>query len=308
MLDNGNRSHVLVLVHGSVLTAVAKGTANITAKINGDDSTAVTQELTVLGAPTGWEGQFAIYGGDGIGGILEPSGTGNIWDGNEMYAWGNGVANYRLYRFSDAGDGYVYWHFDYNPNIVVASSGTADVRQKTPDESSDAQKWKLTPVDGKTGVYTIQNKATGTYVATSGDTGNAKIILSADATLKSVQWKVTALRPVLNVSLGLGNDTIAPIGVTRVEFKALADITIPAGGKLQIVLTPVNSGSNTDVTVSYIYLIRGDIPSNFSLDGHSTEGALLKLVEHVLRLQLLNGGPLSGRSICPMAASRPFSW
>ena len=213
-----DNTSVAEIKDGTTVVAKAKGTATLTATAAGLDS--VTCEFTVLGSPAGWEAPVRIDGAV-IGGIFEPSGnsgTGNIRVDNELYNWSNGLANYRTYRFSDAGDGYVYWHFDYNPNIVIAAASETSVLQKAVVVGSDAQKWKLIPVEGKEGVYLLQNKEYGTYIATQGDTANAKIILADDTSLESVQWDITSLIPTLILTAPAGD--IAPGAVVKASVAA----------------------------------------------------------------------------------------
>lgn len=199
------------------LNSYIKDVSNAIVPLTANADEAAVFTFTAYVTPDGWESQYAIYGGDGIGGIFEPSGA-NVSDGTPLYVWGNSLDEKRVYLFPDAGDGYVYWCSAYKPNIAIASTGGADVKQKTFAVNSDAQKWKLTPVEGKEGVYTIQNKATGTYIAAADDAGNKQIVLSADTTQKSVQWKITLLKPTLIMTAS--TDTLGVGGTAKAEINA----------------------------------------------------------------------------------------
>ncbi|WP_295620694.1 glycoside hydrolase family 2 TIM barrel-domain containing protein, partial [uncultured Intestinimonas sp.] len=188
-------------VDGMTITAHKAGKVTITAKVvdGGEDSPTASATLWVLSPAEGWEGIYRIDGNE-LGGIVEPSAA-QVAADVVLYFWGNSLSVERMYRFADAGDGYVSWHAETDLGLAMEARDDGYIYLANYDPDSDAQKWQLVAVDGVEGVYRFQNKATGTYMAADNDASNMIIIHTDDTSMKSSQWKVTRLEPTVSMQL-----------------------------------------------------------------------------------------------------------
>ena len=102
-------------VEGNVIVTKKAGTAVITANLDG---TEVSEELTVLEGSAEWPGVYRIDNVKFEGYLLEPGGDW-VTEGSNLYLWNTALAPTRMWVFTEAGDGYVYWHPRSNMELVI---------------------------------------------------------------------------------------------------------------------------------------------------------------------------------------------
>lgn len=67
-----------------------------------------------------------------------------------------------MWVFTEAGDGYVYWHPRNNVSLVIQGGDLDSYPSMAKNTGEDTQKWKIIK-DETSGNYRIQNKASGKY-------------------------------------------------------------------------------------------------------------------------------------------------
>lgn len=151
-------------VSGNTVIAKKVGTATIKATFEG---TEVNTELTVLETSKEWPGVYRIDNVEFAGYLIEP-GADNVNEGNNLYLWNTALNQTRMWVFTEAGDGYVYWHPRNNVSLVIQGGDLDSYPSMAKNTGEDTQKWKIIK-DETSGNYRIQNKASGKYVAAVND-------------------------------------------------------------------------------------------------------------------------------------------
>lgn len=174
-------------VENGKIVAKQAGTVTITASLR--DLKSQTQ-FTVLDASTEWGGVYRIDSAKFEGYLLEP-GADQVAEGSNLYLWNTAIAPTRMWSFTDAGDGYVYWHPNSRKDLVIQGGDLNYNIVMAKKADTDAQKWKIVK-DETSGNYRIQNKASGKYVATEND-GNQQIIQMKEASAETSLWIMNEL-------------------------------------------------------------------------------------------------------------------
>ena len=65
-----------------------------------------------------WPGVYRIDNVEFAGYLIEP-GADNVNEGNNLYLWNTALNQTRMWVFTEAGDGYVYWHPRNNVSLVI---------------------------------------------------------------------------------------------------------------------------------------------------------------------------------------------
>lgn len=184
-------------VNGNVITAVGTGTATIQASLDG---TNVTAELKVLAPAQEWGGVYRIDSALFEGFLLEPSADA-VAVNVPLYLWNTALTTSRMWVFSEAGDGYVYWHPRNNLGLALqgAAAGEAPALQNFAADN-ESQKWKIVK-DEESGNYRIQNKVSEKYIGTENNE-NYKIIKMSEADAASALWIMNELKASISLDLG----------------------------------------------------------------------------------------------------------
>ena len=182
-------------VSGNTVIAKKAGTATIKAAFEGKE---VSTELTVLEAAKEWPGVYRIDNVEFAGYLIEP-GADNVSEGNNLYLWNTALAQTRMWEFTDAGDGYVYWHPRNNVSLVIQGGDLDSYPSMAKNTGDDTQKWKIIK-DETSGNYRIQNKASGKYVATAND-ANQQLIQMKEESAKTSLWIINELKASISLEV-----------------------------------------------------------------------------------------------------------
>lgn len=183
-------------VNGNVIAAKKAGSAVITAGLNGAE---VSAELTVLDGSAEWPGVYRIDNVKFEGYLLEP-GADWIGEGSNLYLWNTALAPTRMWVFTEAGDGYVYWHPRSNMELVIQGGDLgAYTSMAKRAEDNDAQKWKIIK-DEETGYCRIQNKASGKYIGTEND-ANWQLVQMKEENAETALWIMNELEATISLEL-----------------------------------------------------------------------------------------------------------
>lgn len=185
-------------VEGNRIYGLKEGTATITAEYDGQTQEA---ELTVI--PT-CEAYSAIYRIDSVlypNYLIEP-GADQIYEGNQLYLWNTALANTRMWVFTDAGDGYVYWHPQSNMALVIGGGELASNPKFEKKTDADSQKWEI--VDNGDESVKLKNKATGLYVGTTNDSNTVLIDMKKEDAA-SIHWILNAIEATVSLELTSNN-------------------------------------------------------------------------------------------------------
>lgn len=185
-------------VSGNEVLAKKAGTVKIKAAFEGQE---VDTELTVLESSAEWPGVYRIDNVEFSGFLIEP-GADSITEGNTLYLWNTALTQMRKWVFTEAGDGYVYWHPCTNLELVMQGGALDSEPVMAKKTGDDTQKWKIAE-DGTTGNYRIQNKASGKYVATAND-ANYQILQLKEASAKTSLWIMNELKAVITLEVSAG--------------------------------------------------------------------------------------------------------
>lgn len=182
-------------VEGNVIAAKKAGTAVITADLDG---TEVAEELTVLDASEEWPGVYRIDNVKFEGYLLEPGGDW-IGEGSSLYLWNTALAPTRMWVFTEAGDGYVYWHPRSNMELVIQGGDLNAYTSMQKMSGADEQKWKIIK-DEASGNYRIQNKASGKYIGTEND-ANWQLVQMKEENAETALWIMNELEATISLEL-----------------------------------------------------------------------------------------------------------
>ena len=182
-------------VSGNTVIAKKAGTATIKAAFEGKE---VSTELTVLEAAKEWPGVYRIDNVEFAGYLIEP-GADNVSEGNNLYLWNTALAQTRMWVFTEAGDGYVYWHPRNNVSLVIQGGDMDSYPSMAKNTGDDTQKWKIIK-DETSGNYRIQNKASGKYVATAND-ANQQLIQMKEESAKTSLWIINELKASISLEV-----------------------------------------------------------------------------------------------------------
>ena len=147
--------------------------------------------------------------------LLEPSADA-LTAGTPLYLWNTGTTKARVWCFTDAGDGLVYWQPKANLELAVDGSGANPALQKRTD--SDALKWEIVKTDD--GAVLLKNKQSGKYVTTEQD-GHQNVAVMGSKDAKSAPWKLTALHATVQLSLDRMN---VQVGKTATASVTVHDV------------------------------------------------------------------------------------
>lgn len=210
-------------VKDGFVRAKKAGSVTLTASFGGQTATA---ELAVLQSAKDYPGAYRVDSVLFEGFLLEPSAD-NVSAGTPLYLWNTGTTAARIWVFTDAGDGYVFWQPRANLGLALDGSGANPTLRNRAD--SDAQKWQV--VKGDDGSILLKNKKSGKYVGTDGD-ANQKIAVMTEKSASSAAWRLTALKATLTLELDrknvqVGKAAQATITAKDVDGSALAaDVTL----------------------------------------------------------------------------------
>ena len=182
-------------VEGNVIVTKKAGTAVITASLDG---TEVSAELTVLEGSAEWPGVYRIDNVKFEGYLLEPGGDW-IGEGSSLYLWNTALAPTRMWVFTEAGDGYVYWHPRSNMGLVIQGGDLDAYTSMQKISGADEQKWKIVK-DEATGYCRIQNKASGKYVGTVND-ANWQLAQMKEESAETSLWIMNELEATISLEL-----------------------------------------------------------------------------------------------------------
>ena len=101
-----------------------------------------------------------------------------------------------MWVFTEAGDGYVYWHPRNNVSLVIQGGDLDSYPSMAKNTGEDTQKWKIIK-DETSGNYRIQNKASGKYVATVND-ANWQLIQMKEESAKTSLWVMNELKATIS--------------------------------------------------------------------------------------------------------------
>lgn len=217
---------VAAVENGSIVAKKA-GTATITAALGGSESSA---QLTVVEASAEWGGVYRIDSVKFPGYLLEPSADW-VEAGTNLYLWNTALAATRMWSFTDAGDGYVYWHPNSRKDLAV-QGGDLDfniVLAKRAD--TDDQKWKILK-DEASGSYRIQNKASGKYVATANDK-NQQIIQMKEESAETSLWVMNELEASISLEVSANFVQVGGTALVNPVAKDAAGAAIQAGIRVE---------------------------------------------------------------------------
>lgn len=224
-------------VEGNTVIAHKAGTVTIKAELNG--SVAET-EFTVLEPSAEWGKLYRIDSVLFEGYLLEP-GADNVSEGIKLYLWNKGLQASRMWVFTDAGDGYVYWHPRTNTGLVMQSGDIgADVTMSS-FTGDDSQKWKIEK-DEESGNYRLQNKASGKYVGTENN-ANWQLAKMSEKDAPSALWILNELEATVSIDL---ESSFLQVGSSMQAEVALRDAS-GAAMKHEVTLS---SSDETVVSVS----------------------------------------------------------
>lgn len=188
-------------VSGTNILAKAPGTVTITATLEDQTATA-NLEIIEFQRSEQWKGVYRIDSALFEGYLIEP-GADNVTVGSELYLWNTGLAKTRMWLFSDAEDGYVYWHPASKVELALAAEGDGEAGENVQiqdfDETSDAQKWKIVK-DSSSDHYRLQNKASGKYIGTENNE-NQKLIKMCEEDASSSLWIMNELKATISLDL-----------------------------------------------------------------------------------------------------------
>lgn len=182
-------------VQGNVIVTKKVGTAVITASLDGAE---VSEELTVLKGSADWPGVYRIDNVKFEGYLLEPGGDW-VGEGSNLYLWNTALAPTRMWVFTEAGDGYVYWHPRSNMELVIQGGDLDDYTSMQKMSGADTQKWKIVK-DEATDYYRIQNKASGKYVGTVND-ANWQLVQMREESAETSLWIMNELEATISLEL-----------------------------------------------------------------------------------------------------------
>lgn len=199
-------------VDGNIITANQPGTVTITAEAAGAKAEAT---LTILKASEEWAGVYRIDNVKYAGYLLEP-GADLVRAGSSLYLWNTALQETRMWVFTDAGDGYVYWHPKKDLTLALEGGGSGANVEIQNKGDVDAQKWKIVK-DESTGNFRIQNKESGLYVGTEGD-NNYALVKMRESSAETTLWVMKELEAT--ITLELGASYIQAGGTTEVTVAA----------------------------------------------------------------------------------------
>ena len=104
-----------------------------------------------------------------------------------------------MWVFTEAGDGYVYWHPRNNVSLVIQGGDLDSYPSMAKNTGDDTQKWKIIK-DETSGNYRIQNKASGKYVATAND-ANQQLIQMKEESAKTSLWIINELKASISLEV-----------------------------------------------------------------------------------------------------------
>ncbi len=193
-LVTSSDERVASVENGSIVTKKA-GTVTITASLNGTETSA---QLTVVEPSAEWGGVYRIDSAKFEGYLLEP-GADQVAEGSNLYLWNTAIAQTRMWSFTDAGDGYVYWHPNSRMDLVIQGGDLNANLFMAQKADTDEQKWKIIK-DEASGNYRIQNKASGLYVATEND-GNQQLIQMKEEGAETSLWLMNELEASISLEV-----------------------------------------------------------------------------------------------------------
>ena len=224
-------------VEGNTIVAHKAGTVTIKAELNG--SVAET-EFTVLEPSAEWGKLYRIDSVLFEGYLLEP-GADNVSEGVNLYLWNKGLQASRMWVFTDAGDGYVYWHPRTNTGLVMQSGNIGANVTMSSFTGDDSQKWKIEK-DEESGNYRLQNKASGKYVGTENN-ANWQLAKMSEKDAPSALWILNELEATVSIDL---ESSFLQVGSSMQAEVALRDAS-GAAMKHEVTLS---SSDETVVSVS----------------------------------------------------------
>lgn len=107
-----------------------------------------------------------------------------------------------MWVFTEAGDGYVYWHPRNNVSLVIQGGDLDSYPSMAKNTGEDTQKWKIIK-DETSGNYRIQNKASGKYVAAVND-ANWQLIQMKEESAKTSLWVMNELKATISLEVSAG--------------------------------------------------------------------------------------------------------
>ena len=88
--------------------------------------------------------------------------------GNNLYLWNTALNQTRMWVFTEARDGYVYWHPRNNVSLVIQGGDLDSYPSMAKTQARDTQKWKIIK-DETSGNYRIRTKHPENMFATVND-------------------------------------------------------------------------------------------------------------------------------------------
>lgn len=192
----------VVGVQGMNLTGKAPGTATVTATYGGLESSAAIKVLAFTRSEQ-WGGAYRIDSKLFPNYLIE-AGSDWIGEGAELYLWNTGTKPERLWIFSEAEGGALYWHPMNNIELALQPAGDgstgSNVQLAKWEPGSEAQMWEIVALED--GSYQLKNKASGKYVGTN-ENKNTQLIKMHEQDAASTRWELND-QLELDVTLELG--------------------------------------------------------------------------------------------------------
>ena len=226
-------------VDGATITAVGEGTATITAKleVNGQTVTATAKlEVVAQFEEVEMNGIYLLRSVAFPSDIAEPGGD-QIYTGNTLWLWPHGSQDTRMWIFTPAGDGTVYWQPYTNRSLAVrpvtAGAAGEDLGFSALADNDPLLRWRILPADD--GSYYLQNVGSGLYMCSKTDKNQSLLSLgSKDAV--TAKWTFEAVPDSIDLQLSssavmVGEQTTATAAVisgTDANAKAVLESSDPA--------------------------------------------------------------------------------